>query len=196
MAKILFYDLEATGVDNTRNGIHQISGFIEIDGKVRRSFNFKVAPFPEDEISAEALEIGGVTAEQIRKYKKPETVYKELMLMLSEYVDRYDKREKLFLCGFNNASFDVRFFRRFFETNNVGFFNAYFFSGSLDVMALASQYLIERRKDMSTFRLHSVASELGIFVDQSRLHDAMYDVELTRQIYRIVTGLEAENDLM
>ena len=60
-------------------------------------------------------------------------------------------------------------------------------------MVLASQYLIgQRRKDMPSFKLHRVADELGLFVDKERLHDSMYDVYLTREIYRIVTGLEEE----
>jgi hypothetical protein len=29
-------------------------------------------------------------------------------------------------------------------------------------------------------------------VDESRLHDANYDIELTRGVYRIVTGIDYE----
>lgn len=33
--KLLFYDLETTGIKYWRNGIHQISGEIVIDGEVK-----------------------------------------------------------------------------------------------------------------------------------------------------------------
>jgi len=59
-------------------------------------------------------------------------------------------------------------------------------------MILASQYLIPRRAKMESFKLKRVALELGLEVDESRLHDAHYDIALTRSIYRIVTGLEYE----
>ena len=45
---------------------------------------------------------------------------------------------------------------------------------------------------MPSFKQHRVARELGIEVDEDRLHDASYNVELTRGIYRIVTGLDIE----
>jgi DNA polymerase-3 subunit epsilon len=36
---------------------------------------------------------------------------------------------------------------------------------------------------MSDFKLRSVAKQVGIEVDESKLHDAQYDIELTYQIY-------------
>jgi DNA polymerase-3 subunit epsilon len=40
---------------------------------------------------------------------------------------------------------------------------------------------------MANFQLKTVAAFLGIEVDESRLHDAEYDIDLTMQIYDIVT---------
>ena len=62
----------------------------------------------------------------------------------------------------------------------------------MDVRVLAGQYLQERRSSMPSFKLPRVAIEVGIEVDENKLHDAEYDIYLTREIYRIVTGLEVE----
>ena len=35
MSKLFFYDLETTGVKHWKNGIHQISGRIVIDGELK-----------------------------------------------------------------------------------------------------------------------------------------------------------------
>ena len=59
--KKFFYDLETTGVDHRRNGIHQLAGCIEIDGEIVESFNFKVAPNPKAIIEEEVLKVGGGT---------------------------------------------------------------------------------------------------------------------------------------
>jgi DNA polymerase-3 subunit epsilon len=59
-------------------------------------------------------------------------------------------------------------------------------------MVLASQYLIDRRYRMKDFKLMTVAQEVGLVVDEARLHDANYDIELTRGVYRIVTGVDYE----
>jgi DNA polymerase-3 subunit epsilon len=76
--------------------------------------------------------------------------------------------------------------------NGDSYFGSWFYAGALDVMVLASQYLIKRRKNMPDFKLKSVAKELGIEVDETKLHDAEYDIYLTRAVYMIVTGLEIE----
>lgn len=59
--KLFFYDLETTGVNPGRNGIHQISGMIVVDGEVKETFDFKVRPNPKATIEKSALEVGGVT---------------------------------------------------------------------------------------------------------------------------------------
>ena len=40
---------------------------------------------------------------------------------------------------------------------------------------------------MEDFKLKTVAKQLGIEIDESKLHDAEYDIYLTMEIHRIVT---------
>jgi len=191
--KILYYDCETTGTDERKHGIHQLSVYMEIDGKVVETIDYKVAPHPKAACVPEALAVGqGVTEEQIRAYEPMEVVYRRFVAMLAKYVDRYDKKDKIYLCGFNSADFDNRFLRAWFKHNGDSYFGAYFYGEDLDVRILAAQYLLKRRGRMENFKLMSVARELGITVDESRLHDALYDIELTRACYRIVTGLDEE----
>lgn len=63
--KVVFFDLETTGTLVNKHGIHQISGMIVIDGEVKETFDFKVQPNPKAEIVQEALDVAGVTKEQI-----------------------------------------------------------------------------------------------------------------------------------
>ena len=63
--KLLFFDLETTGTNPGKHGIHQISGQIVIDGIVKESFDFHVQPNPKAIIEDEALAVAGVTREQI-----------------------------------------------------------------------------------------------------------------------------------
>lgn len=192
MVKILFYDLETTGTDPGKHAIHQLSAWAEIDGKVAGKVNIKMAPWPGAVIEPIALEVGGVTEEQIKSYPDALLGYGDFIRFISAYVDRYNKKDKMFLSGFNNAAFDDKFLRAFFELFNNLYLNAYFYSGPLDVYVLAANYLRERRVNMPSFKLFRVAEELGLAVDDSRLHDADYDLQLTREIYRIVSGIEGE----
>jgi DNA polymerase-3 subunit epsilon len=183
-----FYDLETTGTDYRRNCIHQLSGFIEVDGDVWEEFDFHLSPHPKAVVEEKALEVGGVTLEQIKAYPDWKLVKLQITEMLSKYVNRYDKKSRMWLVGYNNRSFDDQFFRKLFELSGDEYFNSYFYSDSRDVLVLASEYLEDQRMLMRNFQLHTVAEALGIKVEDDKLHNALYDVYLTRQIYCIVTG--------
>jgi len=184
--KILFFDLETTGLMPNKHGIHQISGEVVIDGKTLRTFDFKVRPNPKAEITQEALDVAGVTAEQIMAYPPMEHVFLRFIEMLDVYVNRFDKKDKFFLAGFNNASFDNQFLRGWFLQNGCDYFGSWFWSNSIDVMVLATPYLAARRADMDDFKLATVAKFLGIDVSDKKLHDAQYDIYLTKAIFDVV----------
>jgi DNA polymerase III subunit epsilon len=185
--KLLFFDLETTGTNPGKNGIHQISGEICIDGIVKETFDYKVRPNEKAIIEQEALDVAGVTKAQILAYPAMIDVYFQFTKMLAKYVDKFNKTDKFFLVGYNNASFDNQFLRGFFLQNGDNYFGSWFWSNSIDVMVLASQYLMEQRPRMENFKLATVAKELGINIDETKLHDAQYDISLTKAIYSIVT---------
>lgn len=193
--KLFFFDLETTGVMHWKNGIHQISGLIEIDGETKDCFDFKVKPNPKAVIEPDALKIAGVTEEQVLAYPEMGDVFTVIESKLALYVDKFNKKDKFFLVGYNNSSFDNQFFRAFFVQNAKtekdaqfgNFFGSWFWSDSHDVMVLASKYLAEKRHEMEDFKLKTVAKMLGLEIDESKLHDAVYDIMLTKQIYEIVS---------
>ena len=154
-----------------------------IDGEIKEKFNFKVKPHKDCVIEDEALAIAGVTKEQVLNYTDMDVIYRQLLKITEKYVKKFDKKDKFHLAGFNNASFDNQFFRAFFTQNNDQYFGSWFWANSLDVLVLATQFLKGKRSQMANFQLKTVAAFLGIEVDESRLHDAEYDIDLTMQIY-------------
>lgn len=184
-----YYDLETTGVNHKQNAIIQLGAKIEVDDKIVEEIDFLIQPPENAKIDQEALDVNGRTLEEIKNFPFTyETAYKELLRILSKYVDRFKRDEKMYLVGFNNKSFDDFFFRRLFEINKDSFFNSWFWSESIDVMTVAGEYLIGRRPYMTNFKLKTVAHEMGIEIDEKRLHEAGYDIELTRMVYLIATG--------
>lgn len=194
MAKLFYFDLETTGLKFWRNGIHQISGEIEIDGETKETFNFNVKPFHACEIEEEALKVAGITKETLQTYSEMKQVYLQIESMLSKYVDKFDKNDKFHLVGYNNSYFDNPFFRAFFVQNAVdkksadygNYFGSWFWSDSIDVMVLASNKLINERNKLENFKLSTVAKYLGISVDETKLHDAFYDIYLAKEIYKLI----------
>lgn len=78
MSKLLFFDLETTGVKFWRNGIHQIGGIVDIDGQETERFDIRLAPTPAATIEQEALDVAGVTLEQVQSYQPMEEGYRQL----------------------------------------------------------------------------------------------------------------------
>jgi DNA polymerase-3 subunit epsilon len=185
--KLLFFDLETTGINPAKNGIHQISGEIVINGETKERFDFKVQPNPNALIEQQALDVAGVTKKQVLSYPSMGEIYQKFVAMLAKYVDKFNKTDKFFLVGYNNAAFDNQFLRGFFLQNGDNYFGLWFWSNSIDVMALASNHLADQRPEMENFKLATVAKFLGVNVDDASLHDAMYDIiALTKAIYEIV----------
>jgi DNA polymerase-3 subunit epsilon len=188
--KIVFFDLETTGVLPNKHGIHQISGEIVINGEPKETFDFKVRPNPKAEITQEALDVAGVTKEQILAYPPMEAVFQQFIALLDKYADRFNKKDKYFLCGFNNASFDNQFLRGWFLQNGDKYFGSWFWSNTIDVMVMATPYLATKRAEMENFKLATVAKALGIDVSDEHLHDASYDIYLTKAIFDIVSPIK------
>lgn len=159
---------------------------IEIDGIEKERFDFHVQPNPKAVIEEQALSVAGVSREQVLAYPSMGEVYKKLVAMLGKYVDKFNKKDKFFLVGYNNASFDNQFLRGFFLQNGDNYFGSWFWANSIDVMILASHHLASRRHEMENFKLATVAKFMGINVDDEALHDAFYDIYLTREIYKII----------
>ncbi len=181
--KICFVDLETTGTYFWKHGVHQISGIIDIDGKVMEKFDFHVKPHPNAIIDEEALKASNVTKEQIMLYPSMKEVYDALIAILGKYVSKFDKKDKFFLGGYNVAAFDNNFLRAFFTQNDDNYFGSWFWPNTLDVYVLAGQKFIDERAEFIDFKLKTVCEYVGIQVNPERLHDAIYDIVLTRKLY-------------
>lgn len=183
----LFYDTETTGLSPLSHGLHQIAGILTVDGAIKEKFDIKVAPNPQAIIEQKALDKSGVTEAQIKAYQPMREGYNQFCKIIGGYVNPYDKQDKIHLIGYNNRRFDDDFLRQWHVQNGNQYFGASFWADSIDVLVLASEALKRHRHTMADFKLHTVAKTLGIEVDGSRLHDAMYDIELTYEIYKLLT---------
>lgn len=187
--KLAFYDLETCGLDKDKHGIHQISMILQTDaGQVEH--NYFVRPREGSTVSPQALEVCGKTIDELREYPAMPEIHDQLSTVLNLHCDKFNKRDKFFLVGYNNRGFDDNFFRRWFDDCGDKYYGSWFWPNTVDVMVLATQHLMERRPDMENFKLHTVARELGVEVDEARLHDGSYDVLLTKQMYEILTRKE------
>lgn len=183
--KKIYLDLETTGLDPVKNGITQIAGYICCDGKGDVPFNFKMQPLPQDIVEDRALEVQGITKEDLAGYQDPRQAYSDFSGLLGQYVDKFNKSDKFLFIGYN-ARFDMDFLRAWFTKNNDKYFGSFFYFPPIDIMAVAAWVLQPERADMKDFKLGTVAERLGVELGGDSLHDAFTDIRLTKEIERVL----------
>lgn len=184
--KKIYIDLETTGTDKDANGIHQIAGIVELGDQEMETFDFKVKPFPGDAINPEALKTSSVTEDKIMQYQPPGLVFAQLKQMLEKYVDKFNSQDKFHFIGYNCLAFDDPFLRTWFAKNNEKYYGSYFWWPCIDVVSMAAIHFMRVRERMANFKLMTVAKALGIEVDESKAHDGLYDIGITKQIYKFL----------
>ena len=183
MKKILWLDVETTDVDPKRGGgIHQLAYIIDINGEVVAENSFRCAPFKNDLVNAQSLNICGLTLEDVKQYPPAVEGFKTL-------VNDMHKHKQLVIGGYTNSTFDNPFFQSWWFKcrNELKKFDLdlkdYIHFDPLDVRILALDHFLDKRDELFGFKLLDVAKYLEIPIDESQAHDAGYDIKLTRQIY-------------
>lgn len=184
--KYCFIDTETTGTDPKKHGLIQMAGRIAVDGKIVETFDIRAKPFEGDIIDTEAMEINKVTYEMLATYPSPREAYEMFVRVMNRHCDKYRRTDKYFFVGYN-GDFDADHVRSFLEKNGDNYFGSFFWYPVLDVAKLAGIRLLDRRHQMINFKLFTVAQFLGISVDDTKTHEAGYDVDLMMRIFTKLT---------
>ena len=185
--KLCFIDTETTGLSAWKNGVIQVAGSIWIDGSKKELFSFESKPFPQDEIHPKALEANGLSHEQIMSYGDPTKAVNEMVDMLNEHIDRYNKDDKFLFIGYN-AKFDFDFVKNWMKKGEFDYFGSYFYWPPLDVLQAVAWKYRNDREHIEDYKQVTVAKFLGIEVEEEKLHEANYDVEICEKIYYHLEG--------
>lgn len=189
MAKILFFDLETTGLDYKENAIIQLAGIIvNIDEfnkiTVLDKFCFNMRPRMEHKIDMNALIVNHFNMNTIMSFQDDHEVFIEFNKILERHCDKSKTTEKYILAGYNSLHFDQDFLKRWFELNNDKSFFQWFWSNGIDVMSEAGRYLIHYRPAMQNFKLATVADILEVLTaNPNNLHNALLDIAITIRVF-------------
>ncbi len=187
MIKKLYLDTETTGTNPKEHGIFQISGIIEIDGEVKKEFDIHMQPRSNCKIEKAALDVTGKTVEEIMSYQPMKSGYNEFISILSQFINQFDKRDKFIIVGYF-VTFDTDMMRQWFLDNGNKYYGSFFWSNTIGVDSFASLFLQEMRPQMENFKLMTVAKYLGIEIDKTKLHDSLYDIQITRECMKKMFG--------
>lgn len=190
--KILYIDVETTGLIKYVHGIIQLAYIIEIDGQVKKRGQFKIDPrtYKKDiKITEAALRVNGHTPEQFNHYQDSREACVEFVAILQQFVDRNTWDDQFKFIGFNGG-FDVGFVQEWFRDS--GFTKN--FGGGTEEYAKLINY-----KDIDPFALIKYLNFYGVIdigpkenlvacckelLDlELDAHDAAADIEATRDLH-------------
>lgn len=182
--KLLFIDLETTGLDHERCGVIQIAGTIDYiyEGfrvETKDTFNFELKPFKGQICEAGAMKLLNTTPEQLATRTDPVFGYAELINVFDKHIDRFNKEDKFFMVG-QNPSFDYKFMDAFFKKNGSKYFYAYVNYHLLDVGIFTAMFRALGKIKCENIKLETVCKMLGVPLEA---HNAKNDIEATRNIF-------------
>lgn len=184
--KILYFDLETSGLDPVHNAIIEIGGLIEINGEEKEEFSIRMSPDADQAVDPEALNAIGLSRHEVYSYQPQEDGYKKFISIIEKYINPFNKRDKFFIVGYNCHAFDVPFLRNFFLRYYNKYFGSYFYHPSIDVLLLIGYFSMGQRDNLANYKLGTVAKSLGIPIEEEKFHSALYDVKVTREIFNMI----------
>lgn len=176
--KILYFDCETTGTDPIANDIVQLSAMMEINGKIVDTLNIRMRPFLEENIQQEALDVIGLTKEQVMAEQDPREAYMQIIKFFNKHIDKFDRADKFYPAGYN-VKFDLDFLYNFFKKNNDVYFGSYCNWRAIDGLPIMHYLNWCGHVDLVDYKLGTVCDYYNIKIDA---HDAQSDIEATREL--------------
>jgi len=177
--RLFVFDLETGGLDPKACAITQIAAaVVEATADYSSSFilnRMSTLVKPKDGliVSDEALKATGLTLKRLEEEGRDE---KETIAGLSKFVAKYFGDSKRCSPFAHNSSFDMAFMEEACARCNV---DLPFNRAHVCTMHMFRSLRFAGYHDSYKANLPSVASALGVMFDQTKAHDAGYDVEIT-----------------
>jgi DNA polymerase III epsilon subunit-like protein len=179
-------DVETTGLDPKINGVIQIALIAEIDGEVQDEVTWKVKPYPTDKVEEKALQVSGVTSDELATFADPKDILGAMRIFLGKFVEQYDRTDKFTPVGYN-VRFDMDFLKAWFEKGGDKYFGSWFCWQSVDPLALCYWLRYTGKLILPDYKLTTVCEHFGVALGDAA-HDALADIRATRELTKLLVA--------
>lgn len=194
--KVLYLDTETTGLNPDKNDIIQISGLIEINGKVKKEFDFTCRPINPNNIEDEALLIQGRTKKEIMKFADPEEVFYKLIEIFDDFIDKYNTKDKFILAG-QNVRFDYNFLYYMSQKLDYKYLNSYINTNQQSYIDLLR--IVKEKNKHFVSRLQLKNLKLGTIYEAlfnkklDNAHNSLVDIKATRSCIKVLEQMKIDD---
>jgi DNA polymerase-3 subunit epsilon len=180
--RIVYVDLETTGLCEKKNGIIQIACIYEVAGEEVERFSSLVSPASVDEISDQALERNGRNIKEIYQYPCAIEVAAKFVNFLSKYIQPYTKEDKAYFCAYN-AEFDFKFLHTFLRRYTQLSLGNFCWGYKLDPFMMAIYMRAVGMLHTPNLQLPTLTAHFNI--PHANKHDAVSDIEAARELFKL-----------
>lgn len=200
MSKILWFDMETTGLDPNRNAMIQLAMLMDINGELVDAAYFEFQPFQKDYIEIRdgipcqwfsfdpeivgILPITNITVQTLFTYVLPST--QKINAFLQKHISKFDKTDKAYIGGYN-VPFDIAFLSKFFEKCADKYLGSYINRKQIDVLSMLYLLDFHRKIKLENYKLETACKHFGIELEA---HNPMSDIKATREIFYKLEGGE------
>lgn len=179
----LWLDVETTGLSEKKQDIIQLACIPVINGVPQKAFNEFCQPINWDTIEQEALDIHGITIEQLKTFQTPQ-----------EMIDKYIKYMQSFGVKFTIAGYNVGFDKKFLSAtfkklDKTREFFSMFTINIHDVFRRVKD--VKSQINSKSLKLGDLAKTYDIDI---KAHDALSDIQATIELDKIISGLIGEDN--
>lgn len=174
--KILYLDVETTGLKSDVHDIIELAYIIEVDGEVKERACLNMQPFSYDNIEPEVLKVSGHTVEQLHSFMAPGIAYQVFTQALGRYVDKFNRADKFYPAGFNSG-FDLEFLNQFFLKNGDKYFGSWHNWRTIDPRPIILFLNYAGKINLPKYNLEEACKYFSIPLNS---HSAESDIEATR----------------
>jgi len=182
--KHFFIDVETTGTDRQLHNVFQVSGILTDENyNTLEKCDLRFKPFSLDHVEQGALEKTGMTLETLNTPSLNSLeAYMQFTELLSRHCNKFDKKDKIHFVAYN-ANFDADFIRAWFSKHGDNYFGSWFWHPPICVMGMMTWITQRVRGALPNFKLSTLCQCAEIEWDESKAHDAKYDIKKTMELF-------------
>ena len=180
---LCWIDLETTGLDERKHDVIQLACIPVINGVRQKAFNEFCQPSNWDTIEQEALNVHGISREQLATFQSQEQMLNNFIAYVSSFNTRFG------IAGHNVAFFDKRFLSTLFKNYNKN--NAFFALFNLTVHdTLVRARSLKGVLKTENNKLETLANHFNIEI---QAHDALSDISANIDVDRELAKILQES---
>ena len=180
--KILWCDVETTGIETTDSGAFEIA-MIYRNGNKTAERDFYLNPIKGNIIyHEESGKIHGFSEDKIKSFEPAETVMPKIVRFLTECLHDFSKQnpsEKMFFGGYN-CSFDWKHVNALMTSYTSSKMADFFYTQLADVFIQAKKGRYKGKINTENLKLGTVCKSFNVSLENA--HNALADIRATRDL--------------